>query len=137
MQFTKLRDKLQLVQLILMGKEMQSPRDGQQMANGQFLVQSAYQLQFEGRIGSVFPVLRFGIQIPLKCQFFAWLASLSLCLTADNLEKRAVPCNPVCSLCNSEPETTLHLFASCAFSLQVSLAYGSAEDGHRPDSANR
>jgi hypothetical protein len=88
-------------------------------SNGQFSVQSAYQLQFDGRITCIFPYIVWECDAPLKCQLIAWLAALNRCLTAGNLLKCAIPCNPVCPLCNAEPETALHLFASCAFLILV------------------
>ncbi|TVU33381.1 hypothetical protein EJB05_25195, partial [Eragrostis curvula] len=40
-------------------------------------------------------------------------------LTADKLEIRNWPCNPICSLCNSQPETALHLSLNCTYARQV------------------
>lgn len=51
----------------------------------------------------------------LRCKIFSWLAVHEKCLTADNLQAKGVPCNPVCSLCHIEQESTVHLMANCSF----------------------
>jgi hypothetical protein len=51
--------------------------------------------------------------------FFAWTLLHKKILTADNLLKRGWPCNPICCLCNSAPETILHLCKDCPFSREV------------------
>ena len=54
-----------------------------------------------------------------RCRFFAWTLLHKRILTADNLHKRGWPCNPICCLCNSAPETILHLSKDCLFSREV------------------
>jgi hypothetical protein len=58
-------------------------------SDGVFSVGSAYEFQFEGRFKAAFLSSVRDSDAPLKCQFFAWLAVLDRCLTADNLQKRA------------------------------------------------
>ncbi|XP_071678511.1 uncharacterized protein [Lolium perenne] len=56
---------------------------------------------------------------PPKCKLYAWLAVQGKCMTADVLAKKGCPHDPLCCLCRAEPETALHLLATCPFSLQV------------------
>ena len=87
--------------------------------NGEFSVQSAYLIQFEGRTRTWLPSTVWNSSAPLKCKFFGWLASLNRCLTADNMAKRGWMCDPICRLCRLSNESGLHLFLLCPFSRQV------------------
>jgi hypothetical protein len=40
-------------------------------------------------------------------------------LTADKLQARNWPCNPVCSLCSNHPETATDLCLHCPFAVEV------------------
>lgn len=56
---------------------------------------------------------------PLRIKFFIWLALLGRCWTADRLARHDLPHEPLCPLCDQEPETMQHLLAGCSFSRQV------------------
>jgi hypothetical protein len=43
------------------------------IANKQYSVRSAYQMQFDGAMESMFPVKVWQIWAPLRCKFFTWL----------------------------------------------------------------
>lgn len=52
-----------------------------------------------------------------KLKFFAWLlVQAKVLTTADKLLVRNWPCNPICPLCDQEPETAFHL---CPFAKEV------------------
>jgi hypothetical protein len=44
----------------------------------------------------------------LKCKFSVWLA-------LKDMAKKNWPCNPACSLCYCQPETTSHLLTQCNY----------------------
>jgi hypothetical protein len=49
----------------------------------------------------------------LKCKFFVLLALHNKALKASNMAKKNWPCNPTCSLCYCQLETTSHLLTQC------------------------
>jgi hypothetical protein len=59
--------------------------------NGQYLANSAYEVQFEGPPTSRFMKLIWKSEALLKCRIFAWLAVLGKCNTADTLAKKNCP----------------------------------------------
>ena len=87
-------------------------------ANGIYSAQSAYEAQFIGTIRPSFPELIWHADAPPKCRFFSWLAVQGRCQTADNLARKGWPHNPLCALCGTQPETTVHLLATCSYSLR-------------------
>ena len=76
-------------------------------------------MQFEGRTRSTLLLTVWDSDAPLKCNFFAWLACLNRCLTADNMLKHGWPCDPICPLCRSCNEPSLQILLHCPFSCQV------------------
>ena len=54
-----------------------------------------------------------------KCKIFAWILLHRKILTADNLERRGWPHDPLCKLCNSAPETPAHLCKDCPYTSAV------------------
>ncbi|XP_019198405.1 PREDICTED: uncharacterized protein LOC109192286 [Ipomoea nil] len=55
------------------------------------------------------------LNIPRKVKVFAWQACSGCLPTADHLRSRRVDCQYCCSMCQSEEETTSHLFINCSF----------------------
>ena len=88
-------------------------------ANGQYSASSAYLFQFQTLKLSTYPALIWRTKTPPKCQIFAYLAIQGRCLTADQLQKKGIPCNPICPLCRIHPETALHMLATCSFTRAV------------------
>ena len=115
-QFTELWEAIQHVQLV---DDVPDSWRWKWTANGLFSVQSAYLIQFEGRTRSRLSSTVWDSDAPLKCKFFAWLASLNRCLTTDNMLKRGWTCDPICKICRVGDETCLHLFLNCPFSGQI------------------
>jgi hypothetical protein len=75
-------------------------------SNRLYSASSAYHMQLVGRIPSyVFPQIWKAKATP-KCRLHAWILMHNKCLTADNLEKRGWPHNPICRLCFVHPETS-------------------------------
>ena len=88
-------------------------------ADGKFSSASAYVVQFEGSTHTCFRTIIWESDAPLKCRIFAWLAILGKCHTADCLMKKGWPHKAACVFCLSEPETALHLLASCPVIIRI------------------
>ena len=54
-----------------------------------------------------------------KHRFFAWLLVQGRIQTADVLLPKGVQCNPICCLCDQEPEIAAHLCLYCCFAQEV------------------
>jgi hypothetical protein len=87
--------------------------------DGQYSASSAYKIQFSSNYCKMKLCPIWKAKAEPKCHFFAWTLLHKRILTADNLQKRGWPCNPICCLCNSAPETILHLCKDCPFSREV------------------
>jgi hypothetical protein len=87
--------------------------------DGQYSASSAYKIQFASNFSRMNLCPIWKAKVEPKCRFFAWTLLHKRILTADNLQKRGWPCNPICCLCNSAPETILHLCKDCPFSREV------------------
>ena len=61
--------------------------------------------------------------------FFAWLLVHGKIQTADNLLAKGIACDPLCSLCNQEPETPAHLCLHCCFAQEVWFLVGQWTEG--------
>ncbi|KAJ0597447.1 putative reverse transcriptase zinc-binding domain-containing protein [Helianthus annuus] len=58
--------------------------------------------------------------VPLKCKIMVWRAMLNRMPTKVDLSKRGVTLpNDLCNLCDSEAETTNHLFIGCTFAADI------------------
>jgi hypothetical protein len=88
-------------------------------ADGQYSASSAYNIQFSSNYSTMNLCPIWKAMVEPRCRFFAWTLLHKRILTADNLLKRGWPCNPLCCLCNSAPETILHLCKDCSFSREV------------------
>lgn len=108
-----------LVQETVLAPDSQDRLVWKLTSDGQFSVQSAYQLFFMGntRFACSKPIWKS--KAPPRCKFFMWLAVHRKCLTADNLERRGWPSNGTCPLCTQEPENCTHLFVNCRFTQQL------------------
>jgi hypothetical protein len=87
--------------------------------DGQYSAISAYAIQFEGAVRRPFKDIIWSCEAPLKCRIFSWLAILGKCHTSDCLMKKGWPHNVACVMCLSEPETALHLLASCSVTIRL------------------
>nr|XP_045084453.1 uncharacterized protein LOC123493985 [Aegilops tauschii subsp. strangulata] len=83
--------------------------------NGAYSSATAYAVQFEGCTRLAGQRHIWAADAPLKCIIFAWLVILGKCLTADNLQKRGWPHDPICSLCRAADECADHLLARCSY----------------------
>lgn len=88
-------------------------------ADGQYTTSSAYQIQFATNFSKMKISPIWKAKAEPKCRFFAWTLLHKRVLTADNLQKRGWPSNPICCLCNSSPETSVHLCKDCTFTEKV------------------
>jgi hypothetical protein len=88
-------------------------------ANGQYTSKSAYQAQLLGSYCTFNSKAVWAAKVEDKHRFFAWLLIQCKLLTADRLIARNWPCNPVCSLCDQELESTEHMVLHCVFAQEV------------------
>jgi len=78
-------------------------------ADGQYTAKSAYEVQFRGSFCSFRPQCIWSAYAEPKHRFFTWLLVQERILTADKLQDRNWPCNPLCALCKLAPETAQHI----------------------------
>jgi hypothetical protein len=84
-------------------------------SDGQYMVASAYECQFEGSIVH-FPAMSiWEARAEAKCNFFAWVVMHDRVLTTNNMMKRNWPCQYNCGFCLCLYETTVHLLTECNF----------------------
>ena len=88
-------------------------------SDGQYTSKSAYRAHFNGSFCTFNATAIWKAETEGKHKFFAWLLVQSKILTADKLMARNWPCNPVCALCDQEPETANHLILHCSFAREV------------------
>ena len=53
-----------------------------------------------------------------KVNYFIWTLMHNKLLTAENLRKRGIAGPSICAICNSESETSIHIFLQCSVSLK-------------------
>ena len=58
------------------------------------------------------------VKIEGKVKFYMWLLLRNRNWTADRMLQRGLNCNPVCRLCDQEPETALHLAMGCSYGVR-------------------
>ncbi|XP_060972665.1 uncharacterized protein LOC133038512 [Cannabis sativa] len=70
-------------------------------------------------LGAVMPIIIFesvwSLQIPAKISNFLWRAASGVLPTCFQLQKRHVPVNADCPLCNAHVETVQHALVECEF----------------------
>ena len=88
-------------------------------SDGNYTAKSAYNVQFLGSYSHFNGESIWKAESEGKHKFFAWLMVQCKLLTTDKLLARHWPCNPICSLCNQEHETTAHLILHCPFARLV------------------
>jgi hypothetical protein len=87
--------------------------------NGHYTARSAYKAQLNGSYCTFDASAIWKAKDESKHRFFAWLLVQGKILTADKLLVRNWPCNPICSLCDQEPETAEHLRLHCVVAQEV------------------
>jgi len=80
--------------------------------DGVYTTKSAYNIQLQGVYSTFDGRLVWKAHAEGKHKFFTWLLLQSKILTADKLLLRNWPCNPICSFCDQELETAVHLCLS-------------------------
>jgi hypothetical protein len=113
--FVELWDLVQEVQL----NDEQDSICWRWTTDGVYTAKSAYNAQFLGSYRLFRGEHIWQAEAEGKHKFFAWLLIQCKILTADKMIARHWPCNPICPLCNQEPETTAHLILHCTFARQV------------------
>jgi mannosylglycoprotein endo-beta-mannosidase len=87
--------------------------------NGYYSSKSAYQVQFLGSYCTFDTKSIWSAKTEDKHRFFAWLLIQCKILTADQLSARNWPCNPICQLCDQQPESAEHMVLWCAYAQEV------------------
>lgn len=80
---------------------------------------SAYQCQFIGSISYIQFDKLWPAKVEAKCRFFMWLWLRGRILTSNNLAVRGIPHDDVCTLCDQQDETPLHLILQCPYARSV------------------
>jgi len=88
-------------------------------ANGKYTSASAYAIQFAGRMCPFNATAIWKAKTEGKHRFFTWLLVQERLHTADVLLLKGVQCNPVCSLCDQQQETAVHLCLHCPYAREV------------------
>ncbi|CAL4911193.1 unnamed protein product [Urochloa decumbens] len=87
--------------------------------DGEYTAQSAYKVQFIGSIREPRWKKIWKVKVEQKCRFFIWLLLQLRLPTADRILRRGGQANPVCQLCHTTPESTLHMMDQCSYSTAV------------------
>jgi len=88
-------------------------------ADGQYTAKSAYDVQFKGSFCTITPNWIWAAHPEPKHRFFTWLLLQEKILTADKLQERNWPCNPLCPFCSLAPESAQHICLQCPFAQRV------------------
>jgi len=88
-------------------------------ADGLYTAKSAYEIQFRGSYCSFKPGYLWSAYAEPKHRFFSWLLVQEKILTADKLQARNWPCNPLCLLCKIAPESAQHICLQCPYAQHV------------------
>ena len=91
--------------------------DGQQMGNTPQAALTTFNSWAVLKRMSITPIWK--AKAEPKCKIFAWILLHRKILTADNLERRGWPHDPLCKLCNSAPEMPAHLCKDCPYTSAV------------------
>lgn len=84
-----------------------------------FTVKSLYQKLKDTGVKDAGARTIWGTTAPLKVRINLWLAYKGALLTSDVLARRHIATPFNCPLCNSEIETSKHLFLTCPFATQI------------------
>ncbi|KAK9991674.1 hypothetical protein SO802_026659 [Lithocarpus litseifolius] len=91
-------------------------------ANGNYKVKRAYEIIMQDshsswnihRHQNVWNLI-WGVKVPLKINTFVWKLIQDRLPTLLNLNNRGIPIQTACPLCNSDVESSTHLFLLCPF----------------------
>jgi hypothetical protein len=109
----------QLLREVSLSAEEEDQNLWKWMSNGEYTASSAYSVQFQGSHPPFRSKKLWKARTEPKVKIFAWTMMHQKILTADNLEIRGMQHDPLCLLCNSEPEDAKHLFIKCIFTKEV------------------
>lgn len=80
---------------------------------------SAYEFQFKGTYCTFNNRALWRAKAEEKHRLFAWLLVQNKILTADKLQVRNWPSDPICRLCDQELETAQHLCLYCVYAQEL------------------
>jgi hypothetical protein len=88
-------------------------------ADGKYSSKSAYEFQFKGTYCTFNNRALWRAKAEEKHRLFAWLLVQNKILTADKLQVRNWPSDPICRLCDQELETAQHLCLHCVYAQEL------------------
>jgi hypothetical protein len=108
----------------LVGQETLQPHQEDKITwtltpSGEYTTSSAYKAQFHDLAANQALASIWKTWAPPKCKFFTWLIFQDRVWTSDRPARRNWDHSPVCPLCRTTPETTLHIMAYCRYSRQI------------------
>lgn len=115
-------DVHQLFQMWLVVRDVQLS-DQQDVATWNFgktncyTASSAYQVQFFGSLNKHKWMMVWKTKVPNKCKIFLWLFLQDRLWHLDRIIKHGGLGNPICTLCQNDPESHIHLMATCNYTL--------------------
>jgi hypothetical protein len=87
--------------------------------NGEYTANWTYSVQFQGS-HPLFPSKKlWKAKTEPKVKTFAWTTMHQKILTTGNLAVRGMQHDPLCPLCNLEPEDAKYLLINCVFTKEV------------------
>jgi hypothetical protein len=87
--------------------------------NEDYSASSSYKIQFQGSHPPFQTKKLWKARAEPKVKIFWWTSMHQKNLTADNLDARGMPHNPLCPLCGMEPEDAKHLLINCVFTREI------------------
>jgi hypothetical protein len=88
-------------------------------ADGRYSSKSAYEMQFRGTYCTFNTKAIWWVKAEEKHRLFVWLLVQNKILTVDRLQVRNWSCDPICRLCDQEPETAQRLCLHCVYAQEV------------------
>ncbi|OMO72106.1 hypothetical protein CCACVL1_17948 [Corchorus capsularis] len=96
-------------------------------SNGHYTVKSGYYVA-RNLLGKVSPALDYraaiwsrlwGASVQPKIKFFLWRVRHNILPTKLNWQRRGIPIDDACPMCNGTESSLLHIFFTCPFSRKV------------------
>lgn len=88
-------------------------------ALSQYTATSACEAQFCSAFAELNWDMIWKSKVLNKCKFFTWLLLQCRLPTNDRIIKRGGQADPICQLCHTTEEKTLHMIAKCSYAAQV------------------
>jgi hypothetical protein len=87
--------------------------------DGKYSASSAYKIQFTGSTADIRWATIWKAKVEQKCRIFMWLMLQNRLPTVDRIIKWGGQADPICKLCHTTAESTIHLFANNSFAASI------------------